>query len=87
MEWYDDDGTLVADLYIPYERIGSSALIDASEQLAHIGMMALDLESGLLVARMPKTASSYGTNILIGIALLFASFVLWKKGKRCESWR
>ncbi|MBB6176040.1 processed acidic surface protein [Anoxybacillus tengchongensis] len=87
MEWYDDDGTLVADLYIPYERIGSSALIDASEQLAHIGMMALDLESGLLVARMPKTASSYGMNILIGIALLFASFVLWKKGKRCESWR
>ncbi|CUA80791.1 processed acidic surface protein [Anoxybacillus suryakundensis] len=87
MEWYDDDGTLVADLYIPYERIGSSALIDASEQLAHIGMMALDLESGLLVARMPKTASSYGTNILIGIALLFASFVLWKKGKRCEPLR
>ncbi|WP_461200855.1 processed acidic surface protein [Anoxybacillus sp. TBDG-1] len=84
MEWYDDDGTLVADLYIPYERIGSSALIDASEQLAHIGMMALDLESGLLIARMPKTASSYGTNILIGVVLLFASFVLWKKGKRCE---
>ncbi|KFZ41696.1 processed acidic surface protein [Anoxybacillus flavithermus] len=87
MEWYDDDGTLVADLYIPYERIHSSTLIDASEQLAHIGKMAIDLESGLLVARMPKTASSYGINILIGVALLFISFVLWKKGKRCEPLR
>ncbi|AST06114.1 processed acidic surface protein [Anoxybacillus flavithermus] len=87
MEWYDERGNFVADLYIPSERMNSSVLIDASEQLAHIGKMALDLESGLLVARMPKTASSYGMNILIGVALLFVSFVLWKKGKRCEPLR
>ncbi|WP_297988732.1 processed acidic surface protein [Anoxybacillus sp.] len=87
MEWYDDEGRFVADLYIPYERLHSSTLIDASEQLAHIGMMALDLESGLLVARMPKTASSYGINMLIGVVFLFISFVLWKKARTCEPLR
>ncbi|WP_163152103.1 processed acidic surface protein [Anoxybacillus sp. MB8] len=80
MEWYDKEGDFVADVYIPRERMNESAWIDVSEQLAHIGKMALDLESGLLVARMPKTASSYGMNMLIGLGLLLASFVLWRKG-------
>ncbi|MCX8045626.1 MAG: processed acidic surface protein [Anoxybacillus gonensis] len=87
MEWYDEQGNIVADIYIPSERINASVLIDASEQLAHIGKMALDLESGLLVARMPKTASSYGNNILIGIGLLVVSLLLWRKKKRCEPLR
>ncbi|MBA2877167.1 processed acidic surface protein [Anoxybacillus kamchatkensis] len=87
MEWYDEKGNFVADVYIPRERMNESTFIDVSEQLAHIGMMALDLESGLLVARMPKTASSYGMNIIIGVCFLLASFVLWRKGKRCEPLR
>ncbi|AXM89083.1 processed acidic surface protein [Anoxybacillus ayderensis] len=80
MEWYDKKGNFVADVYIPRERMNESAWIDVSEQLAHIGKMALDLESGLLVARMPKTASSYGMNMIIGLGFLLASFVLWRKG-------
>ncbi|AKS39561.1 extracellular protein, MPKTA-anchored [Anoxybacillus gonensis] len=80
MEWYDKEGNFVADVYIPRERMNESAWIDVSEQLAHIGKMALDLESGLLVARMPKTASSYGMNMIIGLGFLLASFVLWRKG-------
>ncbi len=87
MEWYDEKGNFVADVYIPRERMNESTFIDVSEQLAHIGMMALDLESGLLVARMPKTASSYGMNIIIGVCFLLGSFVLWRKGKRCEPLR
>ncbi|MED0656448.1 processed acidic surface protein [Anoxybacillus ayderensis] len=87
MEWYDENGNFVADVYIPRERMNESTFIDVSEQLAHIGMMALDLESGLLVARMPKTASSYGMNIIIGVCFLLGSFVLWRKGKRCEPLR
>lgn len=87
MEWYDEKGNFVADVYIPRERMNESTFIDVSEQLAHIGMMALNLESGLLVARMPKTASSYGMNIIIGVCFLLGSFVLWRKGKRCEPLR
>ena len=37
MEWYDERGNFVADLYIPSERLNSSVLIDASNNLHTLG--------------------------------------------------
>jgi processed acidic surface protein len=78
IELYDQKHELVADLYVPNEVMTSSTVFDASEQLMHVGKMALDMENGMLYARMPDTASSYGADALIGLLLLIIGVVLYQ---------
>ncbi|MGX1982273.1 processed acidic surface protein [Thermolongibacillus altinsuensis] len=78
IELYDQKQELVADLYVPNEVMTSSIVFDASEQLAHVGKMALDMEKGMLYARMPNTASSYGMGALIGLLFVMLGIVLYR---------
>lgn len=76
IELYNAQGTLILDMQVSAEMLGSEFAINAGEKLTDIGDLAGELTE-LKHERLPDTASPYGINMVMGLLALLSGIALY----------
>lgn len=77
IELYDLKGNLLADMEASEDFLLSDDLLNAGEEMIHVGEIASELNDHLHGEKLPKTASPYLLNMLFGIFVLSVGGILY----------
>lgn len=81
VELINEEDQVIMDMHLTEDRLNSDYLLDRGEQFLNIASSANDLNAAMIAANLPNTASPYGNNIVLGLAILFIGCLLLFKGK------
>lgn len=77
IELYDLQDNMLLDMQLSAEMLASDFVIEAGEEMVHVGEMAGELTNQLHAAKLPDTASPYWLNMLLSIILIISGFAFY----------
>jgi processed acidic surface protein len=85
IELYDLQGNLLMDMILTAEMFGSELIKETGEDLKQVEKVVKTMpeikSKTVKGAKLPKTASSYPANILLGLMIVLIGFILFRKWK------
>jgi processed acidic surface protein len=85
IELYDLQGNLLMDMILTAEMFGSELIKETGEDLKQVEKVIKTMPESksktVKGAKLPKTASSYPVNILLGLMIVLIGFILFRKWK------
>jgi processed acidic surface protein len=85
IELYDLQGNLLMDMILTAEMFGSELIKETGEDLKQVEKVVKTMpeikSKTVKGAKLPKTASSYPVNILLGLMIVVIGFILFRKWK------
>ncbi|MGM0878350.1 MAG: processed acidic surface protein [Bacillota bacterium] len=83
IEIYDTQGNLLLDMQLSEDMLTSDFVFSSASQLTNVGDLAGEL-TNLKHDQLPKTASSYGLNMAIGLIVLLLGLSIYVKTRKTQ---
>jgi processed acidic surface protein len=83
LELYDLEGNLLLDMQLSEDMLTSDYLFQAANQLVDVGDLAGELTT-IKHDTIPKTASPYLVNMLLGLLTIIGGFIIFQKARKRE---